>query len=40
LRAAARAAGMNTLREDGFRKVACGLTSISEVLRVTLRDEA
>jgi len=39
LRAAARSAGMHTLREDGFRKAASGMTSISEVLRVTMRDE-
>ncbi|MFW6033468.1 MAG: type II/IV secretion system protein, partial [Phycisphaeraceae bacterium] len=27
--------GMVTLREDGFRKVAAGLTTVDEVLRVT-----
>ena len=27
--------GMVTLREDGFRKVAIGATSVQEVLRVT-----
>jgi len=35
LRHAARAAGMKTLREDGFQKTLEGLTSIEEVLRVT-----
>ncbi len=39
LRTAARADGMHTLREDGFRKAADGITSISEVLRVTMRDQ-
>jgi len=33
--AAARAEGMQTLREDGLGKVRAGLTSIEEVLRVT-----
>ncbi len=40
IRAAARAGGMKTLREDGFRKAADGLTTLNEVLRVTMRDEA
>jgi type IV pilus assembly protein PilB len=39
LRASARALGMRTLREDGLRKVADGITTINEVLRVTMRDE-
>ena len=39
LRASARALGMCTLREDGLRKVADGITTINEVLRVTMRDE-
>ena len=39
LRAAARSAGMHTLREDGIRKAAAGITTISEILRVTMRDE-
>ncbi|MEI6891916.1 MAG: GspE/PulE family protein [Pontiella sp.] len=39
LRASARALGMHTLREDGLRKVAEGITTLNEVLRVTLRDE-
>ena len=36
----ARSQGMTTMREDGFRKCAVGLTTVSEVLRVTLGDEA
>jgi general secretion pathway protein E/type IV pilus assembly protein PilB len=39
LRAQARAAGMRTLREDGLRKAADGITTVSEVLRVTMGDE-
>ncbi len=39
LRAQARALGMRTLREDGLRKAADGITTLSEVLRVTMRDE-
>lgn len=39
LRASARALSMCTLREDGLRKVADGITTINEVLRVTMRDE-
>ncbi len=39
LRELARARGMVTLREDGLRKVARGLTSVQEVLRVTREDE-
>jgi general secretion pathway protein E/type IV pilus assembly protein PilB len=35
---AARAAGMSTLREDGWRKVRRGQTTIDEVLRVTKAD--
>jgi len=31
----ARKAGMLTLYEDGLRKVAAGVTSLEEVLRVT-----
>ncbi len=27
--------GMVTLREDGFKKVAVGLTTVEEILRVT-----
>ena len=35
LHASARRRGMRTLHEDGLRKVALGLTSLEEVLRVT-----
>ena len=35
----ARAEGMRTLREDGIAKVLAGLTSLEEVLRVTVQDE-
>jgi type II secretory ATPase GspE/PulE/Tfp pilus assembly ATPase PilB-like protein len=31
---------MVTLREDGWRKAARGITSVSEVLRVTREEEA
>jgi type IV pilus assembly protein PilB len=30
---------MRTLREDGLRKVADGITTVNEVLRVTMGDE-
>jgi type IV pilus assembly protein PilB len=39
LRVRAREGGMRTLREDGLRKVAAGITTIEEVLRVTMGDE-
>ncbi|MDF7800201.1 ATPase, T2SS/T4P/T4SS family [Pontiellaceae bacterium B1224] len=39
LRAAARARGMRTLREDGLLKATEAITSVNEVLRVTMRDE-
>jgi type II secretory ATPase GspE/PulE/Tfp pilus assembly ATPase PilB-like protein len=35
---AARREGMRTLRESGVEKVSRGLTTIAEVLRVTMRD--
>ncbi|MCY2992341.1 MAG: GspE/PulE family protein [Planctomycetota bacterium] len=35
---AAQAAGMRTLREDGWRKVRRGMTTLEEVLRVTKAD--
>src|SRR5262245_9441158 len=35
VRAAARRAGMVTLREDGLRKVEAGITTLDEVMRVT-----
>ena len=31
--------GMKTLRQDGWRKVRAGITSLSEVLRVSHADE-
>ncbi len=34
-----RGMGMRTLREDALRKAAAGLTSIEEVLRITIMDE-
>lgn len=37
LRDLARAAGMTTLRQDGWAKVQAGLTTVEEVLRVTER---
>ena len=39
LGAAARAQGMKTLREDGWRKVKLGQTTVEEVLRVTQTEE-
>lgn len=39
LRAAARSRGMTTLREDGMAKVAAGVTTTEEVLRVTSAEE-
>ncbi|MBN1270371.1 MAG: type II secretion system ATPase GspE [Kiritimatiellae bacterium] len=38
LRERARELGMRTLREDGLRKVISGVTSLEEVLRVTMGD--
>ena len=38
LRHRARAMGMRTLREDGLRKVTAGITTIEEILRVTMGD--
>lgn len=38
LRQRARELGMRTLREDGLRKVVAGLTTLEEVLRVTMGD--
>jgi type IV pilus assembly protein PilB len=38
LRAYARRGGMRTLREDGLRKVVSGMTTVEEVLRVTMGD--
>jgi general secretion pathway protein E/type IV pilus assembly protein PilB len=39
LRQAARENGMRTLREDGIRKVISGMTTVEEVLRITMGDE-
>jgi len=38
LRVRAREMGMRTLREDGLRKVVGGMTTIDEILRVTMGD--
>lgn len=38
IRAHARSVGMRTLREDGLRKAAAGMTTLSEVVRVTASD--
>ncbi|QYY34537.1 ATPase, T2SS/T4P/T4SS family [Ruficoccus sp. ZRK36] len=38
LRSKAREAGMRTMREDGFRKVSAGMTTLDEVLHVTVGD--
>ena len=38
LRQRAREMGMRTLREDGMLKVASGMTSLAEILRVTMGD--
>ena len=38
LRIRAREMGMRTLREDGLRKVAAGVTTLSEIMRVTMGD--
>jgi general secretion pathway protein E/type IV pilus assembly protein PilB len=40
LRRQARADGMRTMREDGLRKVLAGLTTIEEVVSVTVGDHA
>ena len=32
--------GMRTLRQDGLRKAAAGLSTLSEVIRITVNDEA
>ncbi|MGI5869223.1 MAG: GspE/PulE family protein [Kiritimatiellia bacterium] len=39
LRIRAREMGMRTLREDGIRKALAGITTVEEVLRVTMGDE-
>ncbi len=40
IRAKAREMGMRTLREDGIRKVVAGMTTLEEVFRVTMGDNA
>ncbi|MBN1671212.1 MAG: type II/IV secretion system protein [Kiritimatiellae bacterium] len=40
LRVRAREMGMRTLREDGIRKIVSGITTVEEVLRVTMGDVA
>jgi type II secretory ATPase GspE/PulE/Tfp pilus assembly ATPase PilB-like protein len=40
LKQAAIANGMTTLRDDGWAKVRAGITTVEEVGRVTLEDEA
>ena len=35
----AREMGMRTMREDGFRKVLAGVTTLDEVLMVTTEQE-
>ena len=39
IKEAARLNGMRTLREDGWLKVKQGITTVSEVLRVTQEEE-
>jgi general secretion pathway protein E len=39
IKEAARRQGMRTLREDGWMKVRQGMTTVSEVLRVTQEEE-
>ena len=38
LRVRAREMGMRTLREDGVRKIGAGVTTVEEVMRVTMGD--
>ena len=38
LRKKAREMGMRTMREDGFRKVLAGVTTLSEVMLVTTEE--
>jgi len=40
IRESARKKGMTTLREDGWKKVAKGVTTVEEVLRVTLNEQS
>jgi len=39
LKRAAMSTGMKTLREDGWRKIIQGITTIEEIMRVTMEDE-
>ena len=39
IRDAAREKGMTTLREDGWEKVTAGITTVEDVLRVTLSEQ-
>jgi type II secretory ATPase GspE/PulE/Tfp pilus assembly ATPase PilB-like protein len=39
IKAAAIAEGMKTLRQDGWRKIKAGITSVGEVLRMSHADE-
>ena len=39
LKRAAMRLGMKTLREDGWRKVVVGYTTIEEIVRLTQEDE-
>ena len=40
IREKARISGMRTLREDGVRKVIAGLTTIEEVVSITIGDSS
>lgn len=39
IKRAAMSMGMKTLREDGWRKVVKGITTVDEVMRITMEDE-
>jgi general secretion pathway protein E len=39
IKEAARRGGMSTLREDGWKKVKAGITTVSEIYRVTLEED-
>jgi general secretion pathway protein E/type IV pilus assembly protein PilB len=40
LRAKARSLGMRTMREDGLRKATAGLTTVEEVVSITVGEES
>jgi len=40
IREAARRNGMRTLRDDAVRKAEAGISTLEEVIRVTMMDEA